>query len=76
MIFILPFISRELELWSINHTSIYENSESNDFKNIKFSGEISNNWPRRFITNTCIQDSWILLIAINKQHCSVLILLQ
>ena len=76
MIFILPFISRELELWSINHTSIYENSESNDFKNIKFLGEISNNWLRRFITNTCIQDSWILLITINKQHCSVLILLQ
>ena len=45
MISILPFISGGLEFWSVNHTSIYQNSESNVFKNIKFSGEISNNWP-------------------------------
>ena len=45
MIFILSFISGGLEFWSVNHTSIYQNSESNVFKNIKFSGEISNNWP-------------------------------
>ena len=45
MIFILSFISGGLECWSVNHTSIYQNSESNVFKNIKFSGEISNNWP-------------------------------
>ena len=44
--FILPFISRGLEFWSVNYTLIYENSESKDFKNIKCSGEISNNWPK------------------------------
>ena len=32
-----------LELWSLNHTSIYENSELKAFKNIKFWGEISSN---------------------------------
>ena len=45
MIFILSSISRGLEFWSANHTSIYESSESNVFTNIKFLGEISNNWP-------------------------------
>ena len=35
-----------LEFQSVNHTSIYENSESKDFKNVKFLGEISNNWPK------------------------------
>ena len=42
--FILFYISRELEFWSVNHTSIYKNSESNVFKNIKSSGKMSNNW--------------------------------
>ena len=42
--FILFSISSGLEIWSINHTSIYENSESKDFKNVKFLDEISNNW--------------------------------
>ena len=41
---ILSSISRGLEFWSVNHTSIYENSELKAFKNIKFLGEISNNW--------------------------------
>ena len=31
--FILPSISRGLDFWSVNHTSIYENSESNVYKN-------------------------------------------
>ena len=43
--FILSSISSSLEFWSINHTSLYKNSESKDFKNIKLLGEISNNWP-------------------------------
>ena len=43
--FILSSISSGLELWSVNHISIYENSKSKVFKNIKFLGEISNNWP-------------------------------
>ena len=42
---ILSSISSGLELWSVNHTSTYENSEPNVFTNIKFLGEISNNWP-------------------------------
>ena len=46
MIFILSSTFRGLEFWSVNHYSIYEYSESNIFKNIKFSGEISNNWPK------------------------------
>ena len=43
--FILSSISSGLEFWSVNHTSIYENSESKAFKNIKFLDEMSNNWP-------------------------------
>ena len=43
--FILSFISRGLEFWSVNHTSIYENSDLKIFKNINFFGEISSNWP-------------------------------
>ena len=42
--FILCSISSGLEFWSVNHTWIYENSESKVFKNIKFLGEIANNW--------------------------------
>ena len=42
--FILSFISSGLEFWPVNRTSVYENSESKFFKNIKFLGEISNNW--------------------------------
>ena len=45
MLFILSSISSGLEIWSVNHTSIYENSEWNVFKNIKFLSEITNNWP-------------------------------
>ena len=44
--FILSSISSGLEFWLLNHTSIYENSESKVFKNIKFLGEISNKWPK------------------------------
>ena len=40
---ILSSISRGLEVSSVNHTSMYGNSESKVFKNIKFWGEISNN---------------------------------
>ena len=43
--FILSCIYSGLEFWAVNYTSIYENSESNVFKNIKFLGEISTNWP-------------------------------
>ena len=45
LIVILSSICRRLEFWSVNHASFSENSESNVLKNIKFSGEMSNNWP-------------------------------
>ena len=35
-------ISSDLEFGPVNHTLIYRNSESKDFKNIKFLDEISN----------------------------------
>ena len=39
--FILSSITSGLELRSVNHISIYENSELNIYKNIKFVREIS-----------------------------------
>ena len=51
--FTLSSISSDLGFWSVNHTSIYENSESKVFKNIKFLSEISNNWRSDLLgTNT------------------------
>ena len=46
MIFVLSSISSGLEFLSENHPSICKNSESNVFKNIKFSGETFNNWRK------------------------------
>ena len=43
--FILSSISSGLEFWLVSHTSMYENSESKVFKNVKHLGEISSNWP-------------------------------
>ena len=43
VMFILSSISSDLEFSSVNYTSIYENSESKVFKNIKFLAEISSN---------------------------------
>ena len=42
--FIWPSISRGLEFWSVNHTSLYENSQLKIFKNIDLLGKISSNW--------------------------------
>ena len=41
--FILSSISQGLESSSVNHTSVYENSESKAFKNIILFDEISSN---------------------------------
>ena len=49
MTFILSSISRGLEFWSVNHTSICKNSESNVLENTKFSGEICQNWPNALL---------------------------
>ena len=66
--FILSSISRGLELWSTNHTSTYENAKSKVFKNIKFLGQISNNWPNDLLeTNVCKTlefCSYLLLITL------------
>ena len=43
--FILSSISSGLEFWSVNHTSIYENSQLKVFKNVELLGEISDNLP-------------------------------
>ena len=59
--FILCFISRGLEFWSINYTSIYENSKLKVFKNVKFLGEISNIWPNVLLgANVCktLESCW------------------
>ena len=53
MIFILSSISSGLEFWSVNHKSICENPEPNVFENVKFSGEILNNWPNDLL-GTCV----------------------
>ena len=47
--FISSSISRGLEFGSVNHTSIYENSELKVFKNIKFLREISSKWPNNLL---------------------------
>ena len=47
--FILSSVSSGLEIWSVNHTAIHENSELKVFKNMEFLGEISNNWPNNLL---------------------------
>ena len=42
--FILYYVSRDLEFWLVNHTSISVTSQL-VFRNTKFLGEIVNNWP-------------------------------
>ena len=66
-IFILFSISSGLHIWSVNHTSIYENYESNVFKSLLFSGEIFNNWPNDLLEpNACktLESSWQSLLTI------------
>ena len=50
--FIICFISSHLEFGSVNHTSIYENSELKVFKNRKVLGEMT----KQFIWSKYIQD--------------------
>ena len=42
--FILSSVSIRLEIRSVSYTSVNENSELKVIKNMKFVGEISNNW--------------------------------
>ena len=59
--FILFAVSSGLEFWSLNHTQIYENSESKVFKNIKSLGEITDNWPNDLLqinVNKTLESCW------------------
>ena len=54
-------VSRGSEFWSVNHTSIYENSESKVFRSINFLCEISNNWPNDLLrtnVNKTVESCW------------------
>ena len=42
-------VSSGLKFWSVNHTPICKNSESNVFKNVEALGEIFNNWPKNLL---------------------------
>ena len=55
--FILCSVSSGLDFFSANHTGLYDNSESNVFKNRKFLVEISNKWPKDLLGKKWIQDS-------------------
>ena len=64
---ILSSISSGLEFWSVNDTSIYENSKLKRFKNIKCFSEISRYWRNDLLKRIyykSIQDSCILLIIV------------
>ena len=59
--FISSSLYSDLEFSSVNHTSIYESSKSNVRKNIKFLGEISNNWSNDLLganVHKTIESSW------------------
>ena len=56
MMFILSSILSCLEFWSVNHTSIYENSKFTVLfaSELKFFGEISSNWLNNLlVTDVC-----------------------
>ena len=46
---ILYSIDSSLEFWSVNLTWLCKNSESEGFKKIKVSVEISNNWTNNLL---------------------------
>ena len=64
--FILSSIARGLEFWSVNGTSIYENSKLKVFKDIIFLGEMCNNSPIHLsgtnVYNT-LEFCWQLLLT-------------
>ena len=59
-----------LEFWSADYTSIYENSELTFFENIKYLGETSINWSNDLLgTNACntLESYWQSLWAILQE---------
>ena len=58
---ILSSISRGLEFWSVNQTSIYKYSKLKVFKKIKLLGVTPNYWPKDLLeTNVykTLQSCW------------------
>ena len=62
----LSCISSGLELWSVNHTSIYAKTESRVFKSITFLGEISKNWPHNLLVTKLYKTLEFSLIIVVK----------
>ena len=62
--FILSSTSSSLELWSVNHTSIHENSELEVFKNKIFFCEISSNW-----TKDLLEQMYVRLLNLTGNYC-------
>ena len=62
---ILSSISSSLEIWSVNHTSVYENSELIVLKNEKCLCKISTNWPNILGKNVykTLEFCWELLLT-------------
>ena len=65
--FVLSSTSSDLEFQSVNHTSVYENSELKDFRNIIFFGEISSSWPKDLLGTNVYK---------TLEYCSLLKILQ
>ena len=59
--FILCSVSNGWLFWSVNHTSKYENSELNVFKNMKFVGEVLIIGQILYLEQICIQNSYFFL---------------
>ena len=77
IMFILSSISCSIEFWSVNFTSIYENSELKVFKVITFLGEICNNWSNDlFGTNVCrsLESCWWSLLKILQWTNTILVI--
>ena len=62
--FISSSISSGLKFWSVTHTSIYENSELNAFKNTKPLREIFSNWR-----NDLLGKMYTRLLKLVDNHC-------
>ena len=62
--FALSFIFGGLVLWSVNHTSISENSELNVFKSIRDFGGIFNDW-----LNDYLEQLYTELLNLADNHC-------
>ena len=62
--FILSSISRDLQLWSVNHTLLYKNSGSEVFGNTTFFLWNIYQLAKLFIRYTCKQNSSISLIIV------------